>query len=201
MNAPRQDGIAFVVFCAVIGCWVFLLTGFVVRARRIRVRETRRQPGALLGMVLQFLCYGALWLPQLQRERWSPIVLMSRAAELALAAATLFLAAASIWLVDAASRRLGKQWALPARLVEGHELITSGPYRWVRTPIYLGMLALLLATGLALSPWPVLVIAAVVFIAGTVIRIRNEEQLLRQAFGAKFEEYTRTAAALIPGIY
>jgi protein-S-isoprenylcysteine O-methyltransferase Ste14 len=126
---------------------------------------------------------------------------MPRTAEIVLAVLTVAIAAASVWLVNAASRRLGKQWALAARLVEGHDLISDGPYRLVRNPIYAGMFGLLLATGLAMSRWTILLAASAVFVAGTLIRIRSEEKLLRQAFGATFEEYARRVPALFPGIY
>jgi protein-S-isoprenylcysteine O-methyltransferase Ste14 len=196
-----RDPIAEVVFCAVMGCWVIFLATFILRARRPTVRETKRDGTALLGMTLQFFCYAAVWLPSLQRTKFSPIVPMRQVAELALAVATVAIAITSVWLVDAASRSLGKQWGLAARLVEGHDLVTDGPYRWVRNPIYAGMFGLLLATGLALSHWTVLIVAALVFAVGTVIRIRSEERLLRQAFGTAFEEYAQKVPALIPGIY
>ncbi len=196
-----QDAIAEVVFYAVMGCWLIFLGAFAVRARRAKVRETKRGRGALLGMSLQFLCYLAVWLPPLQRRQFSAIVPMPPIAEWVVAAVTVAMAAGSVWLVDAASRRLGKQWGLAARLVEGHDLVTDGPYRWVRNPIYAGMFGLLLATGLAISRGPVLIAAALVFGIGTVIRIRSEERLLRQAFGAAFEDYARKVAALIPGVY
>jgi len=111
------------------------------------------------------------------------------------------IAIASVWLVNAAARRLGKQWALAARLVEGHTLIQDGPYRIVRNPIYTGMFGMLLATGLAAGRWIPLLVAIVLFAAGTYIRIRSEERLLRQAFGSEFEQYARNVPALIPGIY
>ena len=126
---------------------------------------------------------------------------MPRITEYVVAVVTAALAGTSVWLVDAASRSLGKQWGLAARLVKEHNLVTDGPYRWVRNPIYAGMLGLLLATGLALSRWEVLLGAALVFVVGTIIRIRSEERLLQQAFGPKFEEYARRVPALIPGIY
>jgi protein-S-isoprenylcysteine O-methyltransferase Ste14 len=85
--------------------------------------------------------------------------------------------------------------------VEGHTLIQDGPYRFVRNPIYTGMFGMLLATGLAAGRWIPLLVAIVLFAAGTCIRIRSEERLLRQAFGSEFEEYTRKVPALIPGIY
>src|ERR1035441_9877705 len=111
------------------------------------------------------------------------------------------IAVTSVWLVNAAARRLGKQWALAARLVEGHNLIQDGPYRLLRNPIYVGMFGMLLATGLVLAQWFPLLIAIVLFIAGTSIRIRSEERVLREAFGSEFEEYARKVPALIPGIY
>ena len=63
------------------------------------------------------------------------------------------------------------------------------------------MFGMLLATGLAMAQWNALAIAIVVFLAGTYIRIRSEERLLRQAFGTEFDEYKRRVPALIPGVY
>ena len=201
MNGAAIDPIAEAVFYVVMGCWVFFLAAFVVRALRAKIRETKREGRAIVGMALQFGCYFAVWLPALQRLKFSAIVPMPAAAEWTLAVVTVAIACVSVWLVDAASRRLGKQWGLAARLVEKHDLIRDGPYGWVRNPIYLGMLGLLVATGLALSRWSVLLAATLVFVIGTVIRIRSEERLLRSAFGAAFEEYARRVAALVPGIY
>ncbi len=206
MGAATQDVIAQFVLYAVIGCWCIFLGTFAMRARWSKSQkkttpEKKRDPTALAGLFLQIVGYLAVWLPPLQRGQFSAIVPMSQTAEVALAAATLTLAVGSVWLVDAASRSLGKQWALAARLVEGHDLVTDGPYRWMRNPIYTGMFGLLLATGLAMSRWTTLIAAAVVFVAGTLIRVRIEERLLRQAFGAAFDEYARKVRALIPGIY
>ena len=205
MTVTGHDPIAQFVVYAVMACWfVFLLT-FAMRSRRharqAETRETKRDRNAVFGMSLQLLGYLAVWLPALQREKFSAIVPMPPLAELALALVTLMIAAGSVWLVNAAARRLGKQWALAARLVEGHDLITDGPYRWVRNPIYAGMLGLLFATGLAMSRWMILAAATLVFVAGTVFRIRSEERLLREAFGAAFDEYARKVPALVPGIY
>jgi protein-S-isoprenylcysteine O-methyltransferase Ste14 len=201
MAAAMPDPIAQAVFYAVIGCWCIFLVTFALRTHRTRSRETKRDRTAMIGFCLQAVGYFAVWLSPLQRERFSAIVPMPRVAEVVLAVLTVAMAAASVWLVNAASRRLGKQWALAARLVEGHDLISDGPYRLVRNPIYTGMFGLLLATGLAMSRWTTLLAASAVFAAGTLIRIRSEERLLRQAFGAAFDEYARKVPKLIPGIY
>ena len=110
-------------------------------------------------------------------------------------------AIASVVLVLAAVKTLGKEWSITARVVTGHKLATEGPYRLVRHPIYTGMLGMLVATGIAMSYWPALLIALVVFFIGTVIRIRSEERLLSETFGAEFEVYKQRVPALLPGLY
>ena len=60
---------------------------------------------------------------------------------------------------------------------------------------------MLLATGLAISHWIGLAIAIIVFAIGTMIRVRNEERLLRAAFGAEFDDYARRVPAVIPFLF
>jgi protein-S-isoprenylcysteine O-methyltransferase Ste14 len=117
------------------------------------------------------------------------------------AALTLAIAVASVWMVNAAVRFLGKQWAVAARLVEGHKLVTDGPYRLVRNPIYTGMFGMMVATGLAVTQWQGLLAAIFVFLLGTYLRVRVEERLLRGQFGSEFDEYKRRVPAVIPGIW
>ncbi|HET9786469.1 MAG TPA: isoprenylcysteine carboxylmethyltransferase family protein, partial [Pyrinomonadaceae bacterium] len=118
-----------------------------------------------------------------------------------LSLAAIILAVASIWIVKASLKVLGKEWSVTARVVEGHKLAKEGPYRLVRHPIYTGMLGMLLATGLVLSHWLALIGAIAIYFVGTVIRIKSEERLLREALGPEFESYARSAPALLPGLY
>ncbi len=85
--------------------------------------------------------------------------------------------------------------------MEGHKLITEGPYRHVRNPIYTAMLGMLIATGLAMRHWTALIVAVVPFAVGLVIRVRSEEKLLRAAFGKEFEDYAERVPAVLPGIF
>ena len=190
-----------VAFYAVIVCWwVFGLT-FWLRKNPPRAREAKRDRTSLLGLLLQGAGYLCVWSFPLQQRQFSPVLSGSPGMEWVMAALTVTTAVASVWLVNSAARRLGKQWALAARLVEDHTLIQDGPYRFVRNPIYTGMFGMLVATGLAAGRWIPLLIAIVLFIPGTYIRIRSEERLLRQAFGPEFDAYVRKVPALIPGIY
>jgi protein-S-isoprenylcysteine O-methyltransferase Ste14 len=63
------------------------------------------------------------------------------------------------------------------------------------------MFGMMVATGLAMQGFLQLPIAIVVFLIGTVIRVRSEEKLLRDAFPQEFEEYARRVPAMLPGIY
>jgi protein-S-isoprenylcysteine O-methyltransferase Ste14 len=196
-----SDRIAQFVFYAVMLCWCLFAVTFLVRKRPARSRETRRDWMAMVGLLIQSAGYFIVWFSPLKRKSYSPLVPMPQAAELALAGLTLVIALGSVWLVNAAVRVLGKQWALAARLVEGHNLITEGPYRLVRNPIYTGMFGMMLATGLAVTRWDALLLAIIVFLLGTYIRVRAEERLLRGQFGSEFDEYTRRVPAVIPGIW
>jgi len=60
---------------------------------------------------------------------------------------------------------------------------------------------LLVATGLAVSRWEGLAAGVALFLIGNALRIRSEEKLLREAFGAKFEEYARRVPAFFPHIF
>src|SRR6202163_1610444 len=190
-----------VAFYAVIVCWWLFALTFWLRKRPPRAQETKRDRTALIGLFLQAVAYFSVGFYPLQQKQFSPVTSGSRVLEWGVAVLTAAIALASVWLVNAAARRLGKQWALAARLVEGHTLIQDGPYRFVRNPIYTGMFGMLLATGMVAAQWLPLLVAIVLFAVGTYIRIRSEERLLRQAFGSDFEQYARNVPALIPGIY
>ena len=123
---------------------------------------------------------------------------MGSVTELLVASLTVVLVAGSVWLLVTAVRALGQDFSLTARIFEAHVLVTTGPYRLVRNPIYTGLLGLLIATGLTLSPWRALLGGIVVYLLGTSLRIRIEERLLHATFGAVFETYLQTVPALIP---
>jgi len=196
--AHPGDWISLITAGAVLVSWLAFGAVFLHYRRSPTGKETRRERGWVLGFLLQMAGYATVWG---LRRGLRPIAPMPAIAEAAFAVLTVGLAAGSIWVVVSAANALGKQWALTARLVEGHELITRGPYGRVRHPIYTGMFGLLLATGLAISHWMALAAAIALFWTGTVIRVRREEKLLRQAFGTRFEEYARRVPAVLPGIY
>ena len=77
--------------------------------------------------------------------------------------------------------------------------VSAGPML-VRNPIYLGMFGMLVATALVFSRWWMLCIGVAVFLIGNSIRIKSEEQLLRESFGQQFEDYARRVPAMFPRV-
>jgi protein-S-isoprenylcysteine O-methyltransferase Ste14 len=192
--------IAKLCFYGIIVCWWAFLLTFWLRKRPARARETHRDRRSYLGLLLQSAAYFVVLLPSMKHGRIYGAASESGEYVSAVAICALLIAVASVGLVNWAARCLGKQWSLQAQVVEGHELIEDGPYRYVRNPIYTGMFGMLVATGLVMTRWERLAVAVVLFAVGTDVRIRMEEKLLRGAFGVRFEEYARRVKALIPGI-
>jgi protein-S-isoprenylcysteine O-methyltransferase Ste14 len=186
-------------FPIVVVCQLAFIADFAFRKPQHQTAERKRDPVARNGILLEAVGFAATW--AIGRKWDATIVPMTLFVELIVSAITVLLAATSVWFVHRAVRVLGKQWAYAARLVEGHQLITDGPYGVVRHPIYAGMFGLLIATGISHSRWWAFMFGTVVFLIGTVIRIHSEERLLREAFGAEFEAYTRRVKALIPGVF
>lgn len=92
---------------------------------------------------------------------------------------------------------LGRNWSSSSALKQDHELIRSGPYRWVRHPIYTGLSVAIL--GSALEHGEVRSLLAVAICAiGFWSRIRAEEQLLMQQFQSEYTAYADEVPAFFP---
>ena len=117
---------------------------------------------------------------------------------LPLALAGCVLALAGVALVLRCRAELGAAWSLVPKADQGTGLVTTGPYRRVRHPIYLGLTLLALGEALAFASWP----AAAIVLAGIVPtfawRARAEEQLLGRIFGARYAAYRRHTKLIIP---
>lgn len=146
----------------------------------------------------QLLMYGALILaflpvPGLTR-RWLPLA-NNIAVPLGLAIQIGF-ALLAVW----ARRHLGRNWSGAITAKVDHQLIRTGPYRFVRHPIYTGMLGMFLGT--AIVSGELFGLLAVITIAVAYWRkIRLEEEHLRRLFGAEYDDYRKHSWALIPGLW
>ena len=101
----------------------------------------------------------------------------------------------AIW----ARMRLGRNWGEPMSLKEGHELVTTGPYRYVRHPIYTGILLAMLGSALVVSP--VWLVAFLILGPYFIYSARTEERLMMQEFPHEYPGYMRRTKALIPFVW
>jgi len=115
----------------------------------------------------------------------------------ALFAAGWLVALASFALRRRAIRELGKMWSLHVEIRDQHQLVSSGPYRWVRHPAYTSMILELLALGLLLQSRFTSAAAFALFIPTLIARIRIEEAALREQI-AGYADYQRKTPALLP---
>jgi protein-S-isoprenylcysteine O-methyltransferase Ste14 len=171
-------------------CWIaWVLVFAAARKRIVKRKKAVRAPVSKWGILLQMLGFSLVFAyarPPGFEKSWPSL------------AASMILGPPSVLLSWAALRHLGKQWRLEAALSEDHDLIRTGPYAWVRHPIYASMLGRLVTTGLAWTWWPMFTAGLIVFLAGTEIRVRAEDGLLAERFGEQFEDYRARVPAYIP---
>jgi protein-S-isoprenylcysteine O-methyltransferase Ste14 len=106
------------------------------------------------------------------------------------------LTALGLGIAIAARIYLGGNWSARVEIKEDHSLIRTGPYRYVRHPIYSGILLALLGSAIALDRWRALLGFALMF-AGLWLKARHEEKRLRQVL-PDYGAYAQETAALIP---
>ena len=106
---------------------------------------------------------------------------------------SLYAAGMLLW----AAATLGRFLVPQAVVLSDHDLVTSGPYRFVRHPAYSGDLALWLGAALGTTNamlillWPVSVFA-------TYLQTRQEDALLAAKFGPAYESFAKRAGSLVP---
>jgi protein-S-isoprenylcysteine O-methyltransferase Ste14 len=99
----------------------------------------------------------------------------------------------TIW----ARRTLAGNWSSDVTFKEDHELIRHGPYRFVRHPIYTGLLVMALGTAIELGQlrcW----LGSVALAIGFWIKLSQEERLLLRHFPEEYPRYQKQVKALVP---
>ena len=96
-----------------------------------------------------------------------------------------------------ARRHIGSNWSGTVTVKENHALVRTGPYAWVRHPIYTGLLLAILGTAVARGElrgvWA-LAMCTIAFVS----KLRIEERWMRQEFGEEYARYSASVPALIP---
>jgi protein-S-isoprenylcysteine O-methyltransferase Ste14 len=177
------------------GAWIAFLLYWIFAARR--KSKTRKKEPTLerLIHVLWLACaYFLLWRDDLPigplNRQFLPhrFWIASLGAVLVVAGITF-----AIW----ARRHLGKNWSAEVTIREEHKLIRTGPYRYIRHPIYTGLLTAVVGTVVVVSEYRALV-ALAIFLIGWTLKAKKEESFLAQEFGPAFEEHKRLTGFYLP---
>ncbi len=166
-----------------------------LRVKRTKARE--KSLDRLITLVVVIAAYNLLfahwitiaWLrdrfvPQERWIRWFGVALSFAGAAIA------------IW----ARYTIGEFWSARVTLKEGHQLIRSGPYAYVRHPIYTGMLTACLGTALVLGEWRG-ILAVLLLIAAHSRKAMREESLLTTEFGEQYRSYRQQTGFLFPRLW
>jgi protein-S-isoprenylcysteine O-methyltransferase Ste14 len=177
--------------------WLLLFIAAVIE-KRLRTSgsplpASRRSQLSIAGVLLQTAGFFIIGIGRIDATAD-----VAAPASLALSMIVLCAGAGAVLLFRSSAKVLGDNWSIVARTRAEHSLITDGPFRRVRHPIYLSMLLLLVAIGVGFGHLVALTLGVPLFLIGTAIRMREEERLLVGQFGDAYRLYARETPALIP---
>ena len=174
-----------------------LLAAHVIFLSAGALRIIRGQRGHLLRS------HDAWWLQYYPPLVWVPFLaayffpfavdlpMPVRLAGLAMAIASAVFAAWAMW-------SLGRSYGIRMDLFDGHRLVTAGPYRFTRHPMYFGIVSFHIGATVAMESLALLVITFLYVIPYTAMRIRAEDGVLAEGFGDEFRAFAGRVPALVP---
>lgn len=175
--------------------WCASALYWIISAAATKTNQRRESLGSRLAHIVPLVVGGALigwhdipwaWLAQ---RLWPRSALPYFAGVALLYAGLAF----AVW----ARVHLGRNWSGSVTVKEGHELIRSGPYGYVRHPIYTGLLTAVLGTALASGTLRA-AIGFVIISASLTRKIGTEEAFMRATFPGVYQRYSEEVPALVP---
>jgi len=168
------------------------------RARRHSETISRRREGSLfqsLRAVMAVALFGTVLL-YVVRPDWMKWACVDVPVEVRWLGALLGLVAVAMvhWVL----RTLGLNVSETVLTKEHHQLVTRGPYRWVRHPLYTTGLILFAAIALMAGSWLVLLLSGIAFILLRWLVIPIEEDALLAKFGDQYRDYRQVTGRLLP---
>jgi protein-S-isoprenylcysteine O-methyltransferase Ste14 len=175
-------------------CWILFLVYWAISARSVKATSERQPLSAALAyrtpLLLGVILITVRWLPRPLMTQLTPVSPWTLDLGHVLCVLGLFF---TFW----ARRTLGGNWSSEVTFKQGHELIQAGPYRFVRHPIYTGLLVMLLGTVFCLgtvSSWVGFFSIGLAF----WIKLNQEERLLLRHFPDSYPAYKARVKALVP---
>jgi protein-S-isoprenylcysteine O-methyltransferase Ste14 len=112
--------------------------------------------------------------------------------------AGLILGTTSIPLILWVQVALGNNFSTTLHVRQEHTLVTQGPYRWVRHPMYTVLFVHLVALLLLSANWFIGGVPLLAFTLIVAARLKNEEHLMAEKFGPAYQDYMRRTGRFLP---
>jgi protein-S-isoprenylcysteine O-methyltransferase Ste14 len=178
----------------ILSCWSTHFSYWALAAFSVKPAQQKAGHAALFGFrlfqIFSFVMLGGI-IPfsPFNVRLWSSLPIMNVSGATICVAGTIV----SIW----ARRMLAGNWSASVTYKEKHELVTKGPYRFVRHPIYSGLTLMMLGTVLVLGRLDSLCGFVMRFIS-YFFKIRKEETLLLEHFPEEYSRYRACTGSLVP---
>ncbi len=157
-----------------------------------RTREERLKVPLATSMSVLGTIAGLIHVFAPQRMKWAALPLPTWSRWFGVGLGTLALPC-FLWTHQA----LGKNWAVALVTKEGHTLVSSGPYRWVRHPMYTTIFLQELAALLVSANW-VIGLSGLGISVLSVARVGEEEALMVEEFGDEYRAYMERTGRFLP---
>ncbi|MFC1940757.1 protein-S-isoprenylcysteine O-methyltransferase [Chloroflexota bacterium] len=108
--------------------------------------------------------------------------------------------AIALWLLWRSHADLGQNWRMTTEIREGHKLVTSGIFRYIRHPMYSAHWLWGIAQLLLIHNWIAGLASLVIIIPIYVLRVRREEHMMLEKFGDEYRTYMSQTGRIFPRI-
>jgi protein-S-isoprenylcysteine O-methyltransferase Ste14 len=189
-------GIAPLTHSIIVALWLALLVVWAIAATRAQRNVIQIHWWKQVGIRLPILALILLiWRTPALRQEVERLQFQTRSHNV-LAWIGVAICALGVALAIAARIELGRNWGMPASRKENPDLITAGPYRFIRHPIYAGILVAIVGTALTVSVlWFLLFIISGVYF---VTAARREERFMITKFPDQYPAYMKRTRMLLP---
>jgi protein-S-isoprenylcysteine O-methyltransferase Ste14 len=175
--------------------WLLWLAYWFIAGRNVKATQRHESPASRAAHIVP-LILGAmlLWAQNLPGNFLSGKILPPSPA---LFWTGVGLLAAGLAITVWARIHLGRNWSGTVTVKQDHELVRDGPYRYVRHPIYSGLLAALIGCAIARDEWRGILAIAIIY-AGFWRKLKLEERWMTEQFGEAYQRYIAEVPALVP---
>jgi len=145
--------------------------------------------------ILAALTFGAVFIylvyPPLLR--WSALEIAAPVRWIAIVISCLG-AAGEVW----AAISLGTSYSPTLRVAKERVVVTAGPYRWIRHPLYAFGLPMMAGWGVAADSWFILATGTILITVLMIIRVPREEAMMLEGFGESYRAYMTRTGRFVP---